>query len=285
MSEETIHSVAFSPNGRQLLAGTGHKLKNSPKGLLLWDVEERRLDQFLELSRIVDGAAFAPDGESIMAYLSSVPAIQSFRRSDGQVKFTTEFAGRPDAGRYFAFSPDRRKIIFGGYEAQIWDVNRGEKQIQFKPESEPNSGRVWSAAFSPNGKWVATGCGHWKLGDGNPHYFDCSVRIWDAETGKELRRLDGHTDFVLCVAFTPDSERLVSASGNALFKTGKPGIVDVHPGVVDTSVRVWNVATGVQLHCFEGHTAPVLSLAISPDGSYALSGSEDKTVRLWRLTE
>ena len=76
--------------------------------------------------------------------------------------------------------------------------------------------------------------------------------------------IDGHTDHVLCVAFTPDGKRAVSASG-------------------DKTVRVWDLAEGTELKRLEAHQGAIDALAVSPDGRFALSGSHDKTVRLWKL--
>ena len=53
----------------------------------------------------------------------------------------------------------------------------------------------------------------------------------------------------------------------------------------DGMVRLWDLRTGKELHCFTGHTAEVIGVAISPDGKFGLSGSWDNTVRLWRLPD
>jgi WD40 repeat protein len=50
-------------------------------------------------------------------------------------------------------------------------------------------------------------------------------------------------------------------------------------------VRLWDVATGKEVHCFRGHTYYVRGVAFAPDGRTALSCSWDNTMRLWRLPE
>jgi WD40 repeat protein len=74
--------------------------------------------------------------------------------------------------------------------------------------------------------------------------------------------LEGHTDWVRSVAFSPDGAHIVSGSD-------------------DKTVRVWHVHTGKQLVMLDGHTHWVCSVAFSPDGARIVSGSDDRIVRLW----
>jgi WD40 repeat protein len=79
--------------------------------------------------------------------------------------------------------------------------------------------------------------------------YDRTVRRGDAATGQQLLpALEGHTDAVTSVAFSPDGKQIVSGSR-------------------DRTVRRWDAATGEQLlPALEGHTDSVTSVAFSPDG-------------------
>jgi WD40 repeat protein len=92
------------------------------------------------------------------------------------------------------------------------------------------------------------------------------VRIWDAATGRERARLDGHTGPVAAVAVAPDGTWL--ATGSA-----------------DGTVRIWDAATGRERARLDGHTGPVAAVAVAPDGTWLATGSADGTVRVWRMTD
>ncbi len=109
-----------------------------------------------------------------------------------------------------------------------------------------------SIAFSPDGQTLATGNG------------DGTISLWEVATGRERKRLEGHTFKVTSVAYSPDGKTLASGSD-------------------DNTVRVWEVATGHELTRLEGHISTVTSVAYSPDGKTLASGSGDNTVRVWEV--
>ncbi len=90
--------------------------------------------------------------------------------------------------------------------------------------------------------------------------------MWDAATGEPLHTLQGHTDRVYAVAFSPDGKTLLSGSG-------------------DNTLRLWDAATGKSLLTLRGHTGRVTAVAYSPNGQTLLSGSGDNTLRLWDIND
>jgi len=110
-------------------------------------------------------------------------------------------------------------------------------------------GRVWSVAFQSG--YALSGS------------EDGVVILWDIATGKEVRRLEGHTGSVWGVALSADGRFALSGSS-------------------DHSVIFWNTETRKSIHRLEGHKDNVSSVALSADGQLGLSGSVDRSLILWR---
>ena len=91
---------------------------------------------------------------------------------------------------------------------------------------------------------------------------DKTLRLWDAQTGDCLRTLEGHTNWIWSVAFSPQGHLL--ASGSA-----------------DKTVKLWDVHDGRCLKTLVGHANVVRSLAFNPQGNTLASVSEDETIKLW----
>lgn len=157
-----------------------------------------------------------------------------------------------------------------------------------------HTGQVTSVALSADGKRALSGS------------FDKTLRLWDVDAGKELRRPDCPKDLVEGLAFSPDGKQAAAAhadktvrlydpdSGKELRRfdghTDKVGSVAFSPdgrrllsGGADKTLRLWDAATGRELFCFEGHGDKVRGVAFSPDGRRALSGSYDRSAKVWGL--
>jgi WD40 repeat protein len=86
--------------------------------------------------------------------------------------------------------------------------------------------------------------------------------VWDARIDARQLELNGHTNPVTSVAFSPDGARLVTGSE-------------------DLTAKVWDARTGAALLELKGHRNGVLSVAFSPDGARLVTGSRDSTAKVW----
>jgi WD40 repeat protein len=138
---------------------------------------------------------------------------------------------------------------------------RGIGQNGAKP-AERDPGEVWlvpqlghsatisSVSFSPDGRFVLTGSG------------DKTSKLWDTQTGAELRTFYGHLNVVTSVTFSPDGRYVLTGSW-------------------DNTAKLWDAQTGAEIRIFSAHSDPINSVAFSPDGRYVLTGSSDDTAKLW----
>lgn len=92
--------------------------------------------------------------------------------------------------------------------------------------------------------------------------YDATIKIWDIDTGEEIRTLTGHTSGIRCLQF--DESKLISGS-------------------MDRTVKVWNWRTGTCISTYTGHSAGVIGLHF--DGSILASGSVDRTIKIWNFED
>jgi hypothetical protein len=113
-----------------------------------------------------------------------------------------------------------------------------------------HSGVVTSVAFSPDGRLALSGNN------------DQTLKLWDIQSGAEIRTFKGHSKDVTSIAFSPDGR--LALSGNN-----------------DQTLKLWDIQSSSEIRTFKGHSNEVYSVAFSPDGRHALSGSWD--LKLWDI--
>jgi len=168
--------------------------------------------------------------------------------AEGLVLETVVQTGHSSVILSVAFSPDGKYVVTGSADntTKLWDVETGNEIRTFSG----HAGDVRSVGFSPDGGFIITGSN------------DKSARMWDVLTGEEFWRLEWHNNYVTSVSFSPDGKKIVTGSK-------------------DKTAILWDVAAGERLTTLKGHTGYVTSVAFSPDSRYVVTGSYDCTARIW----
>lgn len=247
VSPDIIESVAFSPNGKTLAADRGSG------AVQLWNTTSGKPHTLARAGENGDppnfpSVAFSRDGKTIAT-----------TRYSNTVQLWNAASGKPLATLHgdvvsLAFSRHGHTVAGGGGNVlQLWNAASGTHRATGRPGGHPEY--VFSVAFSPNGRMLASGGG-----------ADRTVRLWNVAGSmpRVIRTLRGHTSSVNSVAFSPDGETVASGSD-------------------DRTIRLWDAATGEPGATLHGHTDGVNSVAFSRDGKTLASTGGDSTIRIWHL--
>jgi WD40 repeat protein len=253
-----VLGMALSSDGRRLITscldGRGR----------VWDVERALATGYLKQSSgdgRVDAVDISPDGTLAVTVNTQSKHVQlwdlaslSERRLPNEDDRASPYLECDVIGGIVwsaTFSPDSRQLAtVGGATARLWDVHAPRQPTRDRMSFSPN-GAVAAADFSPDGALVVTGS------------WDNSAKIWDAKTGKAVRKLiGGHTSFVNSAVFSPDGAWVLTAGD-------------------DRIAVLWNAATGEVIRTFKGHADRVRSAVFSLDGLFVLTASNDRTAKIW----
>ncbi len=235
-----VEAVCFSADGKQVasLAQDGTlrtwdsangKEKSQVAG---WDVPR---EQQPFVYRIIFGA----DGQVILVHTP-----KSLHRLDVATGKRTALA--QSTANYplrALLSPDGRRLL----------RQEDDGYLRLLDAQAPATGPGGAVAFSTDGKLLA-------VAD-----LDASIRLWDTGTRREIRRIEGHTDFIRFLLFTPKGDTLVSASNSAR----------------DQLITLWDVVSGKPLRHFRSTIGAIRHLELSPDGKRLLAVTDSSQTYLW----
>ena len=289
---DAVRSVGISADGRRIVSGS------SDGTVRVWRMPQVRpfvrpdnwganhVAASADLNRVatVAGGSVQVWSQSSADAIASIvgPEFRSHDSSSGALSMSADgrrivwntgddairvwSVGEPNAtvlGRHgrsvtaLAVSPDGTRVASAAVQdtenhtVRIWDVESAQPlHLLAQP------GRIDALVFSPDGKRVAGG-------------VDTSLVVWDAESGSVLFKADGHQSQIALLAFSPNGQRLASAS---LSDEG-------------WSVRLWNTSSGRSVGAFGGQDQRYLSvITFDSTGSRIVSGHSDGTAQVWDAT-
>lgn len=241
-----INGFALSPDGRHIISASG-KMSGSGKNLILWETQTGREVRVFQPNYAVPALTFTPDGKHIIlgsagsAWEDSYKSMALWDVATGREirKF-----GDASSINALAVTPDGRFVVANnGWKLKLWNIASGREVRTFQGE---HASILTCVAVSPDGRYAVSGS------------WDKTVKLWDIATGREIRTMRGHIEKVLSVAFSPEGRHILSG-----------------PGAYDDVARLWSVDSGRLIRTFdmpENQMEPISSLAVTPDGKYAVMG-------------
>ncbi len=281
LNPTALFAVAWSPNGRRIIAGSGSgkvnvlnsvgQLINTYSGhsatitglawspdstrvasgsydttVQLWNPDtDTRLETYEQNIGPVTAISWSPNGN----YIASADYIHNVLVWDVSSRQTVQtYLNHRDQVRTLAWSPDSTYVASGSadYSVQVWEAMNGNMIFNY----QGHKGVVESVSWSPNGTRIASASD------------DRTVHVWDALSGEHLYVYARHTAPVTVVAWSPDGRSIASGSQ-------------------DGTIQVWSAADGHLSYVYSGHTTGVLSLDWSLSGTI-VSTDANGNLLIWR---
>jgi WD40 repeat protein len=235
---EVVEQFLIALVGKRVEAADGFALYNPRKGRIEHQSVRFDVEGILEIE--IDGQPTKAEFWQIQEF--------TLETSDGSLlKHGTAGITRTEPLRRKPRSTDPQDIG--------WSL---PEELFIPPPSSPEE-RALGAAFSPDGRILATG--------------GQDIRLWNPQTRKLIRRFGKNLSSFGVLAFSPD--------GRFIFSNGGFTGTDRKEDGQFCDICMWEVSTGKIARKFHGHWNVIKSLAVSPDGKTLVSASADASIRIW----
>jgi uncharacterized delta-60 repeat protein len=257
---DIVTSVAFSPDGNHVVSGS------YDQSARVWEVTTKK-----EIARMmhddnVVSVAFSPDGKYVVSGGGNTAFVWTPSNAKEVARMTHD-----GSVNSVSFSPDGKYVISdGGTTVNMWETTTGNEVDIIR--SDRYSGNFAFAAFSPDWKYIVLGSCEQRDNRENALglCLSGSARVLAVDSGNDVARMMYDGD-VSSAAFSPDWKYIVLGSCDKQDNT---------QSCISGSASVRETITGNEV-TRTIHDNRVFSVTFSPDGKYVLSGSWDKTFRVW----
>lgn len=258
-----VQAIAYSPDGKLLASAGNNKL------VRIWDARTGREIKTLKgHQQAVRGIAFVKRGDGKPStLLVSGSTDKTVRIWDLDTGVEKKIINLPGPCGAVAVSTDGKFIAAGtafqNGDVLVFSLTDGVQQQRWRA----HAGGVFSLAFSPDGKIIASGGAK---GSGSPKAANdnYALALWETATGNKIHAFEGHTEIVRAVTFAPDGATL--ASGGIDPATGR-------------SVRIWDAKTFKTIHTLKGQfggQVDARAIAFSNDGQF-IAAPDFSHVHIW----
>ncbi|KAJ4855762.1 WD domain, g-beta repeat domain-containing protein [Trichoderma breve] len=241
---QSVTAVNFAPDNWQL-ASASHD-----STIKLWDTTISRSPSTTDIhSHKVTAISFTPDGRQL-ASASDDHTVKLWDTATGRC--ITTFKGHSQSVTAVTFAPDGRQLASASeYDKTIklWDITTGHCVATLQTD-----GYISQITFAPNSQQLASVSGY-------------ITKLWDITTGRCTAELDCNRESILSIAFSPNSQELVST-------------------LSDHTIKLWDLSTG---NCTatlpsEERVYGISAITVSPNGQLLASAYGDYTVKIWDMT-
>ena len=226
----------------------------------VWDVASGTAGRVVRGEGLLLSVAFSPDGKLLACGMGDEARVY-----DVDTETAGQVVARHDAGvTSVAFTPDGGSLLSAGHDQTVERTNLSSGTVEWRLPGYFE--QVNSVALSTDGSLLVTGTSDHRFARGRiaaGRAAAGAVRVWDARTGRMLRRLRGAAEQVMAVAVSPDGRRIAAGGANGAGAGG---------------VGVWDPATGEAVWSVSDLAKVVLAVAFSPDGRSLASASADGAV-------
>ena len=254
--EEVVVQHAFSQPPS--LCGRGVTLTPELEAVVMRALQKdpkQRFDSVQDFARALEQVYLTNQATNKPPTLELVPGspllanpTETVALSQQESAYSTEKAAN-ESIYAIAWSPDRRRIAYGGHERviEVRGTTTGASTLHY----HGHTGSVTAITWSPDGQSIASAS------------LDRTIQVWNATTGERITTYDGHTGMISALEWSPDSKYLASTCSGT-----------------NHSIHIWDPLNGENQYIYRGHSYWVRALTWSPNGKALASGSWHE-IQVW----